>query len=138
MAALTTPQAVFSVGGRALFALVVGYLALGNLLDLDTSVGYARHKGVPLARVAVPAGSLVLVVGALAVALGVYPALGAVAVLAVLTPITVTMHDFWALEGEKRRNERIHFLKNVGLLGTALLVLALTAAAWPYGLGIGL
>jgi putative oxidoreductase len=130
--------AVGFLAGRALFALVVGYLALGNVLDLESSVGYAEHKGVPFASVSVPLGSLALVAGALSVLLGVYPALGALAVSISLVPITVLMHDFWTMEGQDRQNERIHFLKNVGLLGGALVFLALSTAAWPLAVGIGL
>ena len=124
--------------GRALFALVVGYLALGNLLDLESSVGYARSKGAPLASVSVPLGSLGLIAGALAVLLGAYPALGALAVVAFLLPVTVLMHDFWTMEGQDRQNERIHFLKNVGLIGGALAFLALSTGAWPLSVGLGL
>jgi len=107
--------------GRALFALVVGYLALGNLLDLETAVGYAQSKGVPLASVAVPLGSLGLVAGSLGVLLGVYPAVGVLVSVGVLGPVTVVMHDFWTMEGQTRRNEQVHFLENVGLIGATLV-----------------
>ena len=123
---------------RVLFALVVGYLALGNLLDLESSVGYAEHKGAPLASVTVPLGSLGLIAGAVAVLTGVYPALGALAVIAFLVPVTGIMHDFWTMEGQDRQNEQIHFLKNVGLIGSALVFLALSTAAWPLAIGVGL
>ena len=123
---------------RVLFALVVGYLALGNLLDLESSVGYAEHKGAPLASVTVPLGSLGLTAGAVAVLTGVYPALGALAVIAFLVPVTGIMHDFWTMEGQDRQNEQIHFLKNVGLIGSALVFLALSTAAWPLAIGVGL
>lgn len=126
------------VAGRALFAAVVGYLALGNLLDRRASVGYARSKGVPLAGLSVPLGSLGLVAGALSVALGVYPILGVLAIVGILGPITVLMHDFWTLSGQDRQNERIHFLKNLGLLGAALGLLAIPTTAWPFALGLGL
>jgi uncharacterized membrane protein YphA (DoxX/SURF4 family) len=138
---MALPPAVPDVAfllGRALFALVVGFLALGNLLDLEGSVGYARSKGVPLARVAVPLGSLGLIAGSLAVLVGVYPAVGVLAVVASLAPVTVFMHDFWTMEGPDRENERIHFLKNVGMLGGALAFLAVPAGAWPLAVGIGL
>lgn len=124
--------------GRVLFALVIGYLALGNLLDLESSVGYAKSKGAPLATISVPLGSLGLIAGALAVLTGVYPALGALAVIAFLVPITVIMHDFWTMEGRDRQNERIHFLKNIGLIGSALVFLALSTVAWPLAVGMGL
>jgi uncharacterized membrane protein YphA (DoxX/SURF4 family) len=123
---------------RVLFALVVGYLALGNLLDLESAVGYATHKGAPLASVSVPLGSLGLIAGALAVLTGIYPALGALAVIAFLVPITVIMHDFWTMEGQDRQNEQIHFLKNIGLIGGALVFLALSTVTWPLAVGIGL
>jgi uncharacterized membrane protein YphA (DoxX/SURF4 family) len=134
----STLGAVGFLTGRALFALVVGSLALGNLFDLDAAVGYAEHKGVPLASANVPLGSLGLVAGSLAVLTGVYPALGALVVAAVLVPITVVMHDFWTMEGQDRENERIHFLKNVGLVGAALVFLALSTASWPLAVGVGL
>lgn len=123
---------------RVLFALVIGYLALGNLLDLESSVGYAKSKGAPLASVTVPLGSLGLIAGALAVFAGIYPALGALAVIVFLVPITVIMHDFWIMEGQDRQNEQIHFLKNVGLIGAALVFLALSTVTWPLAVGVGL
>jgi uncharacterized membrane protein YphA (DoxX/SURF4 family) len=126
------------LAGRALFAAVVGYLALGNLLDLESAVGYAESKGAPLASVTVPLGSLGLIAGALAVLVGVFPAVGAVAVAVFLTPITVVMHDFWTMDGAERQNERIHFLKNVGLIGGSLVFLALSTTVWPLAVGIGL
>jgi len=135
-ATLTATNLAFAVG-RALFALVVGYLAVGNLLDLESAIGYARHKGAPLPSVTVPLGSLGLVAGSLAVLAGVFPRLGAVAVVAFLLPITAIMHDFWNAEGEERQNERIHFLKNVGLVGTALALLAVAGVPWPLAAGVG-
>jgi uncharacterized membrane protein YphA (DoxX/SURF4 family) len=124
--------------GRVLFALVLGYLALGNLLDLESSVAYAESKGAPFASVTVPLGSLGLVAGAAAVLTGVYPAVGALAVVGFLVPITVVMHDFWTAEGQERQNEQIHFLKNAGLVGGALVFLALSTVSWPMAVGVGL
>jgi uncharacterized membrane protein YphA (DoxX/SURF4 family) len=93
---------------------------------------------VPLASVSVPLGSLALVAGSLAVLTGVYPGVGAFAVAVFLVPVTAIMHDFWTMTGEDRGNERIHFLKNVGLVGGALVFLALSTAAWPLSAGVGL
>jgi DoxX. len=126
------------VAGRALFAVVVGYLAFGNLRDLESAVGYAESKGAPLASVSVPLGSLGLVAGALAVLTGIYPTVGALAIVAFLVPITVIMHDFWTMEGHDRQNEQIHFLKNVGLIGIALILAAVGTVPWPAAAGIGL
>ena len=126
------------LSGRALFALVVGYLAFGNLLNLESSVGYAKSKGAPLAAVTVPLGSLGLIAGALAVLVGAFPVVGVLAIVGFLVPITVIMHDFWTMEGQNRQNEQIHFLKNVGLIGAALVFLGVSSTAWPLAIGIGL
>ncbi|MDT3437128.1 DoxX family protein [Haloarcula sp. 1CSR25-25] len=122
---------------RVLFAVVIGYLALGNLFDRKSAVGYAESKGAPFPSVSVPLGSLGLIGGALAVLMGVYPGLGALAVIIFLVPITIIMHDYWAMEGQERQNEQIHFLKNVGLIGTALVFIALSTVSWPVSVGVG-
>jgi uncharacterized membrane protein YphA (DoxX/SURF4 family) len=123
---------------RALFGLVLGYLAIGNLLSYEDTVAYARSKGAPLAGVTVPATSLLLLGGATAIAIGAYPALGALAVIVFLLGVTPVMHDFWTLEGMDRQNEQVAFLKNVGLLAGALFVLALSSVEWRYAMGLGL
>lgn len=138
MVLTSQPADVAFLLARVLFGAVLGYLALGNLLDLAGSVAYADAKGVPLAGVSVPLGSLVLLAGAGSLVVGAYPAVGAVAVAAFLVVVTPAMHDFWTLEGQDARNERVHFLKNAGLLAAALVFLALASAPWPYAVGAGL
>jgi uncharacterized membrane protein YphA (DoxX/SURF4 family) len=123
---------------RALFGVVLGYLAVGNLLAYEDTVGYARSKGAPLAGVTVPATSLLLLGGATSILLGAYPALGALAVIVFLLGVTPVMHDFWTMEGVERQNEQVAFLKNVGLLAGALFVLALSSVEWPYAVGLSL
>jgi len=121
--------------GRALFAAVLGFLAFGNLQELDETVAYAESKGAPGARLTVPLASVALVAGAGSILLGFAPAVGALAVFGFLVGVTPVMHDFWNQEGMDRQNEQIHFLKNVGLAGTAVVFLALAATPWPYAVG---
>ena len=124
------------LAGRALFAAVLGFMAVGNLLDLETTVGYAAHEGAPAPRFLVPLSSLALVAGAASIAVGAFPAVGALLVVGFLVGVTPVMHDFWAEEGQDRQNEQIHFLKNAGLAGGALVFLALSTTAWPYAVGL--
>ncbi len=124
--------------GRVLFAAVLGYLAVGNLLDLDGMVAYAGSKGAPFPSVSVPVVSLLVIAGSISVLVGVYPLVGALAILGFLVAITPIMHDFWNAEGMDRQNEQIHFLKNVGLAGGALVFASLASIDWPYAIGVGL
>jgi putative oxidoreductase len=138
MAFETTGAAAALLAGRILFATVLAYLALGNLRGLDETIAYAESKGAPLPRLTVPVSSLALVAGGIAILTGVFPLLGALAVLGFLVGVTPMMHDFWNQDGMDRQNERIHFLKNAGLAGGALVFAALSTTTWPYALGLGL
>lgn len=132
-------SAIDSVGflaARILYGTVLGYFALGNLLTLEESIGYAQNKGVPIPKFWVPFGSLILLSGATSIILGAYPLLDALAVILFLVAVTPNMHDFWTMEGQDAQNEQIHFLKNVGLVAVALLFLLLASQTRPYALNI--
>lgn len=135
MAFETTGAGLALLAGRAGFAAVLGMLALGNLRELDETVAYARSKGAPAARLTVPLATLALLGGAVSILLGVFPLVGALAVVGFLAGVTPVMHDFWTQEGMDRQNEQIHFLKNVGLAAGAVVFLALATTTWPYAVG---
>jgi uncharacterized membrane protein YphA (DoxX/SURF4 family) len=132
----TALDSIGFLAARILYGTVLGYLALGNLIALDESVAYARSKGAPKPDFGVPLGSLLLLGGAASIGGGAYPAFGALAVILFLVGITPIMHDFWAIDGEAAENERIHFLKNVGLVAVALVFLLLADQPWPFALDI--
>lgn len=121
--------------GRVLFGGVLAFNGLNHFLDVDAMTGYAESKGVPGPRLAVTVTGGMLLFGGIGVVLGLVPTLstGALAVfLLVATPI---MHDFWKVpEAAQRERELIHFLKNATMFGASLLLLALSAAGWPYAL----
>ncbi|WP_123538669.1 DoxX family protein [Halosimplex salinum] len=131
----STAAGVALLAGRGLFAAVLGFLALGNLLDLENTVAYAEQKGAPAPRILVPLSSVALVAGAASILLGAFPLVGALLVVGFLVGVTPVMHDFWTEKGTDRQNEQIHFLKNAGLAGAALVFLALSTTPWPYAVG---
>jgi len=60
--------------------------------------------------------------GGLLLALGVFPRLASTALLGSLVPTTMAGHRFWEDTDDKNRAaQRIHFLKNVAMLGGLLL-----------------
>ena len=47
------------------------------------------------------------------------------------------MYDFWSVgDPEQRQQEMTDFLKNVALVGGALVLLAVGGGAWPYALAV--
>jgi putative oxidoreductase len=72
-------------------------------------------------------GAVQLVAGSL-LALGRLPRLSALAIAATLVPTTLAGHRFWEAEDDKdRAQQRIHFLKNVSMLGGLLIAAGDTA-----------
>ena len=72
-------------------------------------------------------GATMLVAGTM-LGLGKFPRLAALALAATLVPTTYAAHAFWTVEDPAARaQQKVHFLKNVGLLGGVLLASVDTA-----------
>lgn len=107
--------------GRALFAAIFLIAAPGHFTQ--QTIGYAAQQGVPMAQVLVPITGLLTLVGGLSVLLGYKAKLGAWALAVFLVPVTVMMHNFWAVQDPMMAQmQQVMFLKNVSMLGGALLI----------------
>ena len=85
----------------------------------------AADLGVPLdPELAVRLNGAVMVAAGLTLALGIRPRLAAAVLAGSLVPTTLAGHPFWRETDPGARKQQIHFLKNLGLLGGVLLVLA--------------
>lgn len=107
--------------GRALFGAIFILSAAGHFTQ--GAIQYAASEGVPFANVSVPLAGVVALAGGLSVLLGYKAKVGALLLIAFLAPVTVMMHDFWSVADEGvRMVQRVMFLKNVSMLGGALLI----------------
>ena len=92
------------------------------------------HAGIPFPQVAIVVSGLLLAVAGFSLLLGVYPNVGVGALVLFLVPVTLTMHPFWADHDPQRRQmDLINFTKNMGLLGSSLMFLAIPRP-WAYSL----
>lgn len=135
---MTGTEAVFLLVGRLLFGLVFAFQGVNHFQNVNYMAGYAESKGVPAARLLTVVSGVMLVLGGLAVAVGAYPTLGAGAIAVFLLVTTPLMHGFWAVPEDQAEGEMTHFLKNLELLGAALVILAISGMEWEYALGVGL
>jgi putative oxidoreductase len=109
------------LAGRLLFATIFLIAPLGHFNS--QTVGYAAQQGVPAAGLLVPASGLVALAGALSIALGYRARIGAWLLVAFIVPVTITMHNFWAVSDPMMHQMQLAmFLKNVSMLGGALLI----------------
>lgn len=113
--------------------VVLGYEAAaepGGRVDL------AADLGVPHPETAVRLNGAAMVVGGVALGLGVLPRAAATGLVASLVPTTLAGHRFWTHEDPaKRKTNRIQFLKNLGLLGGLVATAAATDDGGEHGAG---
>jgi putative oxidoreductase len=117
--------------------LVGCYYLMGAWHHFTDTSAMARHTamhGVPAPTLAVLVAGVLLLIGGLSLLLGVFPRLGVAALVVFLVPVTLLMHAFWAdRDPTLRMNDFINFTKNVALLGSTLMFLAVPRP-WPYSL----
>jgi putative oxidoreductase len=111
--------------GRVLLALIFIFSGTTvHLLDRKQAIEYARGYGSPLPEIGVPLTGVMAIAGGVMIALGIWADLGALLVIAFLLVITPIMHAFWRERDEQQRQiQTVMFLKNVAILGGALVVL---------------
>jgi len=107
--------------GRALFALIFILSAFTHFSA--QTIGYAASNGVPAANVLVPFAGILALVGGVSVLLGFKARWGALLLIVFLVPVTLMMHNFWAVaDPMMHRMQMVMFLKNVSMLGGALVL----------------
>lgn len=123
-ASLPTTDALsgaITLAGRAAFAFIFIFAALGHFSE--ETIAYAAAQGVPLASLAVPASGLLSLAGGLSILLGYRARLGGWLIVLFLVPVTVMLHKFWGIDDPGvARLEQVMFLKNLSLVGGALLI----------------
>ena len=124
-------QGAVVVLGRFFFALI--FLMAGANHFNSQTIAYAVSAGVPLASIAVPFSGVLSIAGGLSILLGYRAKLGAWLLVVFLVPVTLMMHKFWTVTDPMMAQiQMILFMKNVAMLGGALLISQLGAG--PFSL----
>ena len=110
--------------GRALYSGVLAYMAVDGFKNNEKRVEVARSKDVPMPDLLVPLATALLLVANAGILLWKYPRASAAALIVFFLGTTPKIHDFWNLEGKERNANKINFLKNVALLGGAVMLLS--------------
>src|SRR5689334_15595154 len=107
--------------GRILYAAIFLMAAPGHFTQ--GTIAYAASHGVPLAFVAVPLAGVIALAGGLSVILGYKARIGAWLLVLFLIPVTLVMHNFWAVADPAMATiQQVMFMKNLSMLGGALLI----------------
>lgn len=109
------------LAGRVLFSLI--FLVAGLFHFTHQDIAYAAATGVPMPGLLVPASGILAVAGGLSILLGYRAKLGAWLLVIFLVPVTLVMHNFWAVKDPMMAQMQMAmFMKNLSMLGGALLI----------------
>jgi uncharacterized membrane protein YphA (DoxX/SURF4 family) len=121
--------------GRIILGLYYISSGLNHFTQLKQMAQWTASKGVPLPELSVIVAGVLLLIGGITILTGFLPYLGVLSLVVFFLPVTFIMHNFWAeQDAQMRMMQMIHFLKNMGLMSSALMFLAIPEP-WPYSLG---
>jgi putative oxidoreductase len=107
--------------GRILYTAV--FLVSVPGLFTESAIRYAAIQGVPAADIFVPLAGTIALLGGVSILIGYKPKKGAWLIVLFLSPVTLLLHKFWNIaDSAAAALQQIHFLKNLSLLGAALLI----------------
>jgi putative oxidoreductase len=115
--------------GRFLFVLI--FLMSGPRHFLSQTIAFAASQGVPLASIAVPLSGVIAFAGGLSILLGYRAKIGAWLLVLFLAGVTPMLHKFWAVTDPMMyQMQFVMFMKNVSMLGGALLITQVGSGPW--------
>ena len=107
--------------GRIFYSLIFVMASLGHFSQ--ATIAFAASQGVPFASISVPLSGVMALLGGLSVAVGYKAKWGALLLALFLVPVTVMLHNFWAVPDPMlAQMQQAMFMKNVAMLGGALLI----------------
>ena len=125
-----TYESLAAFVGRIFLALIFVVSGVGKITGYAGTAAYMTSKGLPLVDVLLPLTIAIELGGGLLLALGWKARWAAAALLLFLVPTTLIFHQFWGIDPKLAQMQKIHFLKNVAIMGGMLMVLAIGAGAW--------
>jgi len=110
--------------GRILIGIIFLLSGLSKIGGFAGTAGWMASKGLPMAEVLL-AITIVIEVGASLMIIAGYQArLGAAVLFLWMIPVTFLFHNFWAMPADQQQIQQIMFMKNLGLMGGMLYIMA--------------
>lgn len=107
--------------GRILYSLIF-FNTIMNQFTRE-AVGFALLSGLPDPAVLVPLSGILAILGAISIILGYKAKWGAWLIVIFLIPVTFYMHPFWKeTDLMQRQIQLANFMKNISMLGAALII----------------
>lgn len=121
------PQVLANMAGRIMLTTIFFMSAVGNKIpNFAGVVAYMTANNVPAPKLMLAGGIVFLLVGSISVALGFGARIGAALLLIFLVLATYYFHAFWTIAADSAefQPQMIQFMKNLGLMGAMLMIIA--------------
>lgn len=118
--------ATLIIVGRFLLGVYFVQAGIRNFMKIPLHTGILQKKGIPMPRESLIVALVVQVVGGLSVALGIFPAIGAIALIAFTIAANALYHNFLLFTGDERTSHYNSVVTNLAIIGGFLLVIAVS------------
>lgn len=119
--------------GRILLAAIFIVSGSGKIGGFEGTVAAIAAKGMPLPQIAAAVAIAVELIGGILIVIGWHARWAAAALFLFMIPTTLLFHNFWAFEAAQQAGQRIHFMKNLAIMGGILYVMAFGAGPLSVG-----
>ena len=131
---VTLFQHVSTLAGRILLSAIFLTSGVSHILNWRDIVGRMESAEVPLPNLLLVLAIVCLLLGGLSVLIGLRARLGAVLLILFLIPTTLIFHGGWTSGSSGATDQMLHYMKNLGILGGLLMVLAFGAGGFSIDL----
>lgn len=118
--------------GRVLFSLLFLIAGFGKIIHFEDNVAFIATQGLPF-----PAFLMILAIvfelgGSLLILIGWKARIGAAMIFVFVFAATLLVHDFWNYPEPEAKNQLLHFMKDITILGGAIYIMVVGAGAFGY------
>lgn len=120
----SVPRPGTALAGRILLSLMFFVSGFAKLTDTAGTAAHMTGAGIPYAETLAVIAGIAEILGAISIATGFLARIGGIGLVLFLIPTTLIFHPFWSFEGPERLMQMVNFLKNCGMAGGLLLIVA--------------
>ncbi len=110
--------------GRIFLGLIFIVAGVGKLTGFEGTVGYMQAYNVPMAQILAVATVIIELGGGVMLIIGWNARIAAAVLFLFVLIVSPIFHGFWAVPAEQQQLQMIMFLKNLGIMGGMLYVMA--------------
>ncbi|MDR7148466.1 putative oxidoreductase [Hydrogenophaga palleronii] len=127
---MNTLQNPLALVSRLLLAAVFLPAGISKIGGFEGTAGYIASVGLPMPALGAAVAIAVEVLGGVALILGLGTRWAALALAAFTLVASFFFHNFWAMPAEQQMMQQLMFMKNIGLVGGLLALVAFGAGAF--------